>query len=157
MTHHERAKIIKRIFFLVLTLAIVAGVWFYPKPKKQEEVKLPAAPENGLLIVHHHLPGDKVSEQLADILNKVQKKYGKLVIVQRLDFTKNPNTAKAHGVTKPPHVVIIARSQKVFDFQGLWTQPQVELKVDEILRGLKRMTKDWRPPVSGMKPAGSPN
>ncbi len=155
MTNEQRAKIIKRVFFLVLTLAVVAGVWFYPK-EKIVEVVLPPAPENGLLIVHHHQPGDKSSEQLADILNKVQKKYGKLVIVQRLEFGKNPQTAKAQGVTKPPHVVMIARDKKVFDFQGLWTQQQVEQKVEEILRGLKRMTKDWRPPVPGMKPAGTP-
>ncbi|RYD19351.1 MAG: thioredoxin [Verrucomicrobiaceae bacterium] len=155
MTNEQRAKIIKRVFFLVLTLAVVAGVWFYPK-EKIEEVVLPPSPENGLLIVHYHQPGNKPSEQLAGILTKVQAKYGKLVIVQRLDFTKNPTTAKTHGVTKPPHVVMISREKKVFDFQGLWTQQQVEQKVEEILRGLKRMTKDWRPPVPGMKPAGTP-
>lgn len=155
MTNEQRAKIIKWVFFLLLTVAVIGGVWFYPKPKI-EEVVLPHAPENGLLIVHHHQPGDKSSEQLAEILDKVQKKYGKLVIVQRLDFAKNPQTAKAHGVTRPPHVVMIARDKKVFDFQGLWTQVKVEQKVDEILRGLKRMTKDWRPPVPGMKPVGTP-
>lgn len=155
MTNEQRAKIIKRVFFLGLTLAIVAGVWFYPKPKI-EEVVLPPSPENGLLIVLHHQPADKTSEQLSGILDKVQKKYGKLVIVKRLDFGKNPQTAKAHGVTKAPHVVMISREKKVFDFQGLWTQQQVEQKVDEILRGLKRMTKDWRPPVPGMKPVGTP-
>ena len=155
MTNEQRAKIIKWVFFLLLTIAVIAGVFLYPK-SRPEEVVLPPAPENGLLIVHHHQPGDKPSEQLAETLGKVQKKYGKLVIIQQLDFRKNPRTAKAQGVTKPPHVVIIARDQKVFDFHGLWTQQKIEQKVDEILRGLRRMTKDWRPEVPGMKPAGTP-
>jgi hypothetical protein len=51
-------------------------------------------------------------------------------------------------------VIIISGKEKVFEFQGLWSQAQVEQKVDEILRGLKRMTKDWRPAVPGMKPVG---
>lgn len=105
-----------------------------------------------LAIIHHHLPGDPASEQLADILNKVQKKFGKLVIISRVDFKAHPEIAKAHGVTKPPHVIIISGKEKVFEFQGLWSQAQVEQKVDEILRALKRMTKDWRPAVPGMKP-----
>ena len=54
----------------------------------------------------------------------------------------------------PPHVVIIAGTEKAFDFQGQWTQAKVEFKVEEILRGLKRVGKDWRPPVPGMKQTG---
>jgi Thioredoxin len=156
MTHEARAKLIKRLFFLFLLGGIVAGVWFYPKPKEDAAPQLEAkAPENGLLIVHHHLPGDPASEQLADVLNKVQSKYGAQVVVSRVDFKQNPAAAKEQGVTKPPHVVIFAGEQKVFDFQGFWSQAKVEYKVEEILRGLKRVGKDWRPTVPGMTPAGS--
>lgn len=156
MTHEERATLIKRIFMLLLIAAIIAGVWFYPKPgaKVLEEKAVTVSPENGLLIVLHHLPGDPASEQMAEILERVQAKYGKQVIVSLVDFKLHPEASKAHGVTKPPHVVIISGTEKVFDFQGAWSQAKVEFKVEEILRGLKRVGKDWRPPVPGMTPAG---
>jgi hypothetical protein len=157
MTHDERAKLIKRIFMPLLIAAIVAGVWFYPKPaaKVAPEKPVTTSPENGLLIVLHRLPGDPASEQTAEILNRVQTKYGKLIIVSEVDFKLHPEVSKAQGVTSAPHVVIISGKDKVFDFHGPWTQAQVEYKVDQILRGLKSVGKDWRPPVPGMKPAGS--
>lgn len=156
MTHEKRAKIIKRIFFLLLVGGIVAGVWFYPKATvKVAAEKDVTSPENGLLIVLHRLPGDPASEQMAEILSRVQTKYGKQVIVSQVDFKTQPAVSKAQGVTQPPHVVIISGTEKVFDFQGSWSQPKVEFKVEEILRGLKRVGKDWRPPVPGMKPTGS--
>lgn len=156
MTHEERAKLIKRIFMPLLFAAIVAGVWFYPKSGAGDPVEkaVTTSPENGLLIVLHHLPGDPASEQMAEILSRVQTKYGKQVIVSQVDFKLHPETSKAQGVTQPPHVVIISGTEKVFDFQGPWPQAKVEFKVEEILRGLKRVGKDWRPPVPGMKPAG---
>ena len=49
---------------------------------------------------------------------------------------------------------IVAGTGKVCEFQGPWTQAQVEFKVEEILRRLRRVGKDWRPPVPGMNPAG---
>jgi hypothetical protein len=158
MTHEERASLIKKLLFPGVVVAIVAGVWLYPKPGG-EASENPApqvvtqSPEDGLAIIHYHLPDDPASEQLADILNRVQKKYGKLVIISRVDSTRHPELAKAHGVTKPPHVIIISGREKAFEFQGLWSQAKVELKVDEILRGLKRVGKDWRPAVPGMTPA----
>lgn len=156
MTHEGRAKLIKRIFMPLLVAALVAGVWFYPKPVAEvaAEKAVTTSPENGLLIVLHRLPGDPASEQMAEILSRVQTKYGKQVIVSQVDFKLQPQVSKAQGVTKPPHVIIISGKEKVFEFQGPWTQAQVEFKVEEILRGLKRVGKDWRPPVPGMKPAG---
>ena len=156
MTHEQRASLIKKLFLLFLTAAIVAGVWFYPKPGAEvEAAPVMTSPENGLALILFHQPGQPASDQLAAILDKVQVKYGTQVIVTKVDIQKQPQAAKEQGVTTPPHVIIIARNERVFDFQGLWTQQQVEFKVEEILRGLKRMTKDWRPPVPGMQPAGS--
>ena len=153
MTHEERAKLIKRIFYLVMALAIIAGVYFYPEAK----VELPAAAavkDDRLLVIHHHLPADPASEQIADILNRIEKKYDKYLRVSRVDFKKSPEIAKAQGVTKPPHVIVFAGNEKVYEFQGPATEIQVERKIEEILRGLKRIDKNWRPPVAGMKPAG---
>jgi hypothetical protein len=159
MTHEERASLIKKILFLGVVIAIAAGVWIYQKPVaappqvKAEEKVVTESPENGLAIIHYHLPGDPASEQLADILNRIQRKYGKLVIISRADFKLHPEAAKADGVTRPPHVIMISGKEKAFEFQGLWSQARVEQKVDEILRGLKRVGKDWRPVVPGMTPA----
>lgn len=151
MTHEQRARWIKWIFFLLLTGAIIAGVFLYSQP---EEVIAPVQiPENGLQIVLYEDPAEQDSQELGKTLDGIQKKYAELVIVTHIDFQKHPKMAKAAGVSKPPHVVMIAKSGPVFDFQGLWPRQKVELKVDEILRGLKRFNKDWRPPVKGMKPA----
>jgi hypothetical protein len=156
MTHDERAKLIKRIFMPLLVAAIVAGVWFYPKPgaKAAAEKPITTSPENGLLIILHRLPGDPASDQMAEILNRIQTKYDKQIIVSEVDAKLHPEVSKTQGAIRTPHVVIISGKEQVFDFQGLWTQAQVEYKVEEILRGLKRVGKDWRPPVPGMTPAG---
>lgn len=151
MDHEERAKVIKRIFYLVLAIAILTGVYFYPKPKVDKPTL--EVPNDALIIEHYHLPGDAASEQIADTFNKIQKKYDKLVEVRRIDAKKQPEIAKTQGITKLPHVVFTFEKRKVYEFQGLFSEEQIEKKVDEILRGLKRIDKDWRPPVSGMKPA----
>ena len=151
MTHEQRAKWIKWIFFLLLGGGIIAGVFLYSET--DEVLKPVEIPENGLQIVLYEDPAERDSQELGKILDGIQKKYDELVIVTHVNFQKHPTMAKAAGVTKPPHVVMIAKSGPVFDFQGLWPREKVELKVDEILRGLKRFGKDWRPPVKGMKPA----
>jgi hypothetical protein len=151
MSHESRAKLIKRIFFLVLVGAIAAGVWFYPKPKAPVIEK---APQDGVALILYYVPGDPASEQLSTILDKVQKKYGKQMVVNKVDFKKNPETAKKEGVTETPHVAFIFGKEKVFEFEGLLTQEQVESKVEEILHGLKRVEKDWRPVVPGMTGKG---
>lgn len=157
MTHEERASLIKKLLLLGLITAVVAAVWFYPKPavKVAPKAQVDAPAEDALQIHDYHLPGDPNCEKLADILNKVQKKYGRLLVVSRIDVKAHPELAAAQGIKKAPHVVILASKQKVFEFEGLWTQEQVELKVDEIIRGLKRVGKDWRPTVAGMKPAAN--
>ncbi|MEO7099726.1 MAG: thioredoxin family protein [Luteolibacter sp.] len=157
MTHEERAIVIKRILLLVLATAVVTAVWFYPKPVKKVETKAEAAPppDTALQIADYHIPGDPNCEKMAEILNKVQKKYDRLVHVTFIDVKAHPELAKAEGVTKAPHVIISADKNKVFEFEGVWNQEQVERKVEEILRGLKRVDKNWRPTVAGMKPAGS--
>ncbi len=151
MTHEQRAKWIKWIFLLLLSGGIIVGVFLY---SDTEEVIQPVQiPENGLQIVLYEDPAEHDSKELGKTLDGIQKKYDELVIVTHVDFEKHPKMAKAAGVTKPPHVVMIAKSGPVFDFQGLWSREKVELKVDEILRGLKRFSKDWRPAVKGMQPA----
>jgi len=159
MTHEERAKWIKRIFVLVLAAVVVAGVFLYPKPKpkveKVKEVEVPVIQDDGVELVLYYQPGGTGSEQLSATLDRVAVKYGKQAIVQKVDAKTHPEKAKAQGVSKLPHVIIYSKAGKAFEFQGNWTQVQVEGKVEEILRGLKRVGKDWRPTVPGMTPASS--
>lgn len=144
---------------MVLAASIGAGVYFFPASKgnqggSKKEATKSEVPDKRLLVVHHHLPGDPASEQIADILNQIEKKYDQYLVVNRVDFKQSPELAKAQGVTKPPHVIVFSGKDKIYEFQGPATEVQVERKIEEILRGLKRIDKNWRPPVPGMKPVG---
>jgi hypothetical protein len=202
MASERQITLIKRILFLLLFLAIAAGVWFYePKKKAPEEIiakekkaelpferapvktsdempgegkgvmtthsqfpesasaedfdkllKTVASPNKGVAIVHCHLPGDPASEQLADTFNSIQKKYGKLVSVIRVGFPAQPADWQAQKGIRLPYVMMIVGTENAFQFQGLWPLPKVEKKVEELISGVRRVGKDWRPIVPGMSP-----
>jgi thioredoxin-like negative regulator of GroEL len=153
VTHEERAKWITRGFLLFLAVGILAAVWFYPD-KKPPVAAAGIVARHDLEIVHYHLPGNPESERLADYLNAIEAKYKSgQVLVTRVDITARPDLAKAEKVTKPPKVVMMAGEVRACKFQGVWTQVQIERKVEEILRGLKRHGKNWRPEVQGMQTA----
>ncbi len=129
MTYEERAIWIRQGVLLILALGIGGAVWFFPdrKPAKAPET---ASDEEAAAIVydlefyHYHVPGMPESEEIADSLDKVDKKYGRYVRVNRVDITQNPELAKAEKVTRPPKVVMMAGDG-----------------------GLKRVGKDLRPEV----------
>jgi hypothetical protein len=126
MTHEERASLVKKILCLGLLIAIGAGAWRYQNsvaapPKVPEQQAVTERPETSLEIVHHHLPGEPASEQVADILNKVKGKYGKRVIISRIDFKLHPEISKAHGVTKPPSRSGLAGDRDLPSFPHLTT------------------------------------
>jgi hypothetical protein len=157
MTHEERAVWIRRGIVLFIAIAVVLGVLFYPKkpappPKAQAKEEITYDIE----ILHFHQQKNSESDQIADSLAKIAKKYGKQILVTTVDITAEPERAKVEKVTKAPKVVMMAGEIRACKFQGVWTQAQIERKVEEILRGLKRMGKDWRPDVQGMKPATGP-
>ena len=155
MTHEERATWIRRGFVLFVAVCVVVGVLLYPskKPEAKNDSANAAEATHDLEIIHFHLPKNPESETMADYLNKVETKYNGQVLVTRVDIAADPERAKAEKVTKPPKVVMMAGTVRACKFQGLWTQAQIERKVEEILRGLKRMGKDWRPEVAGMQTA----
>jgi hypothetical protein len=163
MTHEERATWIRRGIILFLAILIGGGVWLFPGKKPaaviapaEESVDINAVdPAYYLNIFHYHLPEDPASEQIAESLDRVGELHEKYVKVTRVDITEHPEIAKAEIVTKPPKVVMIAGGERVCKFQGVWTYEQIELRVSEILRGLKRMDKDWRPEVQGMQRASN--
>jgi len=110
-------------------------------------------------IVHCHIPGNMDSEQTADILNLVANKYGSQVLVIRVNILNFPEFVKAQKITRPPEVLMLVDNMMAFKIQGLWPRPQIERKVDELIHGLRKVGKDWRPKVKGMQPAsgGAPS
>ena len=155
MTHEERATWFRRGFVLFVAICVVVAVLLYPskKPAATNDSAKTVEATHDLEIIHFHLPKNAESETMADYLTKVEKKYNGQVLVTRVDIAAEPERAKAEKVTKPPKVVMMVGTVRACKFQGLWTQVQIERKVEEILRGLKRMGKDWRPDVSGMQAA----
>lgn len=105
-------------------------------------------------IVHCHIPGNPDSEQTADILNLVAQKYGTQVLIIRVNILNFPEFVKAQQITQPPEVLMLVDNMVAFKIQGLWPRAQTERKVDELIHGLRKADKDWRPKVQGMQPAG---
>jgi hypothetical protein len=172
MDHHKTASVIKTIFSIVIFVLIAGAVWLYPKSDgksgwfkefmamiyKPAEKPIPPAtqsPEKGILIVFHFSPDEVESTQMGEVYDSFQKKYESRVIISRVNSKLNPEISKEQGVTKPPHAIIIAGTEKVHEFLGLQHKAAVHQKLEEILRGLERMTKDWRPKVKGMTPQGA--
>lgn len=155
MTHEERAAWIRRIFILLLTAGILAGVWYY---RESEPPPPPAVASKNydMEIIHYHAPGNPESVEIAESLNAIGKKYAMQVLVTRVDIVANPVLAKTRGVKSAPRVSMMTGGTEAFAFQGVWPRDQIERKVEEILRGLKRVGKDWLPEVKGMQPAGKP-
>ncbi len=106
-----------------------------------------------LKILHFHLPGNPQSEETADHLNQISKRYEKQVLVVRIDVRENPGWAQAEQVTASPTVIMTAGTLPAWKIQGLWPYPRIQSKVDELLHGLLRVGKDWRPEVPGMRPS----
>jgi hypothetical protein len=155
MTHEERATWIRRIFILLLSVGILAGVWFY---RKTEPPPPPAATDirYDMEIIHYHEPDNPQSVQIAESLNAIGEKYAKQVLVTRVDISANPVLAKTRGVKSAPRVSMMTGETEAFAFEGVWPHDQIERKVEEVLGGLKRVDKDWLPEVKGMQPAGKP-
>lgn len=149
---------------MFLALGICLGVLFYPEkppevakksPQEQEQKKDPK--NYAMEILHLHQPGNADSDQIAASLKEIERKFEKQVMVTTIDVAKDPERAKAEKVTQPPKVVMMAGQERACKFQGVWTEAQIERKVEQILSGLKSAGKDWRPPVQGMEKASDSN
>lgn len=155
MTHEERATWIRRAIIAFLALVVAAGVWFYPKPQKPVTTTAVETMKYDLEITHYHQPGNPESDQVAASLANIGKKYQKIVLIKQVDIVANPLEAKAQGVKTAPSVIMMAGETRAFAFRGPWPQAQIEHKVEEILRGLKAVGKDWRPDVKGFAPGNN--
>jgi|GEM_PF-3422540 len=190
MTHHQRARLVKYVFWLGLLGGLGFAAWNVSRSseKVQEEVvdekpvvpveikgkgnanlrianglarkrlaevlKTLVSPDFGIAVVHCHLPGDPESDQLVEVFNRVQKKYGQVITISRVEFKSQPENEPGQEFLKLPLVKMIVGKEQVFQFQGFWNQAKVEHQMDLILFGLKGVKKDWRPAVPGMTPAG---
>ena len=76
-----------------------------------DEIIADAARKRGGIVVgliHYHVPGNPGSEQTADILNQIARRYGVQVKVIRVDITACKEAAKTEAVAVPPKVVFTA-------------------------------------------------
>jgi len=124
------------------------------RKKLAETLKNLVSPDLGIAVVHCHLPGDAESDQLLEVFNKIQKKYGQVIAITRVEFASQPADEPGQVPLKLPLVKMIVGKEQVFEFQGFWNQPKVERQIDLILFGLKGAKKNWRPAVPGMTPVG---
>ena len=106
-------------------------------------------------ILHCHLPGNPASEQMADVFNSIQKKYAMHVKVIRAGFPAQPVDWQRQRGISLPYVIMIVDTEQAYRFQGLMPLSQVEKKVEELIFGVRRVGRDWRPAVPGMTPKGS--
>ena len=144
---------------LLLAAIVVAAAILIPRWKPKEDAAKSAAPpvpEHLMEIVFYHKPGLPDSERMADVLNEITGKYGKQVLVTRVDLATHPDRAAAENITRPPKLVMLAGQSREYEHNGFMPRDQAEKKIDEILHKLKRVGKDWRPPVSGMQPGAAP-
>ncbi len=153
MNHEERAAWIRRGIVVFLAVIVVMGVWLFPGKKAPPPLPV-AAPKFDLEIQHFHQAGNPESDEIARSLSRIQEKYQKVLILKQVDMAAQAAEAAAQGVKKAPSVIMMVEGKRVFAFQGKWPHSQIERKVDEILRGLKAVDKDWRPDVQGIDQGG---
>ena len=157
MKNEERANWIRRFFVLLVAAGVVAGAWFYQQQNKEEPQVAAEVPEKefDLVVYHFHEPGNPESEQLAKHYEEITRRYADIVLVKSIDIKARPLDAAKESIGKPPKSVMAAAGQRVFEFEGSLPYPKLEATIDQILRGLKRVDKDWRPEVKGMVPVRS--
>ena len=142
---------------LILAVIVVAAAILIPRWKpKDDTAKTEPPPEHLMEILFYHKPGFPDSERMADVLNDLKGKYGKQVLVTRVDLTALRERGAAEKITRPPKLVMMAGQSREYEHSGFMPRDQTEKKIDEILHKLKRVGKDWRPPVSGMQPGTAP-
>jgi hypothetical protein len=147
MTTEQRSKWAYRALMLIIASAVVCGVWLYREKiaNMTPPVSFAAGPKHSVEILHFHLPGQPDSETLADHLNHVENRFFGQVLVTRIDVRSNPERVKAEQIRSTPEVIILKGNTTAFRFQGLWPRARIEQRVEEILRGLRRMEKGWMP------------
>lgn len=170
MTEEQRGSLYRKLIVIFIILGAGTWAWVYPysvdgwlskfklmlkfNPEPEAPAKMAARPENYLTIIHFHLPGEAASEQVAEVLNQVGKKYGNYVEVNRAGFEVQPADWMERAKIKLPYVLMIHDGKIAFQYQGMWSKANVVKKVDEILFSIRTMDKDWRPKVPGMIPKG---
>lgn len=148
MTREQRTEWLRRSIVTAIFLGIATAAWLYRENIAQlREVKtvVTPAPKHELDLLHFHQPGNPHSEQMADHLNALQTKYTGQILVTRIDVAADPQRAAAERVQRFPTVLIMAGSSRELEIQGLWPRDRIEQRVEEILRGLRRMRRDWMP------------
>jgi len=153
---HTTGCVLKLILAVIVVAAAILIPRWKPKEDASKAAEPPPAPEHLMEILFYHKPGLPESERMAGVLNDIKGKYGKQVLVTRVDLTVHPEQGAAEKITRPPKLVMMAGQSREYEHSGFMPRDQAEKKIDEILHKLKRVGKDWRPPVSGMQPGTAP-
>jgi Thioredoxin len=148
MTREQRTEWLRRSIVAAIFIGIATGAWLYRENIARlsgTPQMIAPAPKHELDLLHFHLPGNPNSEQMADHLNALQTKYTGQILVTRIDVSAEPQRAAAERIQRYPTVLIMAGSSRELEIRGLWPRDRIEQRLEEILRGLRRMNKDWMP------------
>jgi hypothetical protein len=149
MTREQRTEWLRRGIVAAIFIGIATAAWLYREKivqlREAPKVAATPAPKHELDLLHFHQPGNPQSEQMADHLNSLQTKYTGQILVTRIDVSAEPQRAAAERIGRFPTVFVMAGSSRELQIQGLWPRDRIEQRVEEILRGLRRMSSDWMP------------
>jgi hypothetical protein len=149
MTREQRTEWLRRGIVTAIFIGIATAAWLYRENIAQlrdaPKTFAPAAPKHELDLLHFHQPGNPQSEQMADHLNALKTKYTGQILVTRIDVASDPQRAATERIRRYPTVLVMAGSSRELEIQGLWPRDRIEQRVEEILRGLRRMSRDWMP------------
>ena len=148
MTREQRTEWLRRSIVAAIFIGIATAAWLYREDiaqLREAPRAIAPAPKHELDLIHFHQPGNPQSEQMADHLNALRTKYTGQILVTRIDVAGDPQRAASERIQRFPTVLVMASSSRELEIQGLWPRERIEQKVEEILRGLRPMSKDWIP------------
>lgn len=113
-------------------------------PPKREWRKIQA--------IHLHLPEDSGSREIARSLEEIRTSYPEHVFISTIDVSSTPQKLKDWRVSRAPAIVFQTEGERLASLEEVWPKPRLTKKIEELVYGLIRVGKDWRPEVKGLEP-----
>lgn len=102
-------------------------------------------------VVHLHYPENQGSLELARSLEEIRSIHPKQVHVTTIDVAAKPEKIAEWRMASAPSLVIQTESERLYSITGVWPKDKLEAKILELIHGLQRSDKNWRPAVEGME------